>query len=70
VLYAGTRELSPLEYAQRALELSQEGATLLGGEDIASPEHIRELVSHVPGAERELKRASVTPAAPLGRAIG
>jgi S-methylmethionine-dependent homocysteine/selenocysteine methylase len=70
VLYAGSRELTPMEYAQRALELSQEGATLLGGEDVASPEHIRELVSHVPSADRELKRASVSPSAPLGRAIG
>lgn len=61
VLYAGSRELSPTEYAERAVELAQEGALLLGGEPGATPEHIRELVSAVPNADRELKRPSVHP---------
>lgn len=67
VLHAGDRDMSPTEYAERALELSQEGATLFGGEDIASPDHIRALVLHVPGAERELRRPSVSPSAHLPR---
>jgi S-methylmethionine-dependent homocysteine/selenocysteine methylase len=70
VIYGGTRELSPSEYAERALELVQEGATLLGGEDVASPEHVRALVAQVPGADRELKRPSVNPSASLPRAHG
>ncbi len=61
VLHTGSAVLSPNAYAERAVELSQEGATLLGGEAGASPEHIRALVSAVPGAERELRRASVQP---------
>jgi S-methylmethionine-dependent homocysteine/selenocysteine methylase len=69
VLYTGTRELTPSEYAERCLELAQEGATLLGGEEVASPEHIRALVAQVPGAERELKRSSVSPGGAHGRPL-
>jgi methionine synthase I (cobalamin-dependent) len=61
VLYAGSMQLSPNEYAERILELTEEGATLLGGEDIETPEHVRALVSLVPGAEREFRRPSVAP---------
>jgi S-methylmethionine-dependent homocysteine/selenocysteine methylase len=60
VFHAGGA-LSPTEYAERALELTEEGATLLGGEDIASPEHVRALISLVPGADREFRRPSVAP---------
>jgi methionine synthase I (cobalamin-dependent) len=67
VLYSGPRALSPNEYAERAFELSEEGATLFGGEDIATPDHVRALVQHVPGAERELKRPSIVP--PGGRRV-
>ncbi len=67
VLYAGARDLSPSEYADRALELAQEGALLLGGEACASPDHIRALVSTVPQADRELRRPSLHPAG-YGRA--
>jgi S-methylmethionine-dependent homocysteine/selenocysteine methylase len=61
IWYAGTLQLSPNEYAERMLELSEEGATLLGGEDIESPEHVRALIGLVPGAERELRRPSIAP---------
>jgi homocysteine S-methyltransferase len=56
----GTR-LSPTEYAERMLALAEEGASLLGGEDFATPEHVRALIGLVPGAERELRRPSVAP---------
>lgn len=58
--------LSPTEYAERMLELSEEGATLLGGEDFATPDHVRTLIALVPGAERELRRPSIAPAGGLG----
>jgi S-methylmethionine-dependent homocysteine/selenocysteine methylase len=61
VLCAGRSAPSPNEYAERILALSEEGATLLGGEDFASPNHVRALVSVVPGAERELRRPSFAP---------
>ncbi len=64
VLYTGARDLSPSEYADRARELAEEGAILLGGELCATPDHIRELVSVVPQADRELRRASLHPPAP------
>ncbi len=67
VLYAGSRDLSPSEYADRALELAQEGALLLGGEACASPDHIRALCSTVPNADRELQRPTLHPPS-LGRA--
>jgi S-methylmethionine-dependent homocysteine/selenocysteine methylase len=53
--------LSPAEYAERVLGLSEEGASLLGGEDFATPEHVRALIGLVPGAERELRRPSIAP---------
>lgn len=61
VYYAGVSQLSPTEYAERALELTEEGATLMGGEDIATPDHVRALIGIVPGAEREFRRPSVAP---------
>lgn len=61
VLHTGAVLMTPSAYAERAAELAQEGATLLGGESGASPEHIRALIAAVPGAERELRRASVQP---------
>jgi len=66
VLYGGVRDLSPSEYAERAQELAQEGAILLGGESCATPDHIRELVSTVPNADRELRKPSIHPP-PTGR---
>ena len=62
VLYAGGREMTPTEYAERALGLAEEGATLFGGDDICTPEHLRALVGLLPGAEREL-RTSLLPGA-------
>jgi homocysteine S-methyltransferase len=61
VLYAGGSLLSPTEYAERMLELSEEGATLLGGEDLETPDHVRALIGLVPGAEREFRRPSIAP---------
>lgn len=61
VLYGGTVRLSPSEYAERIVALHDEGATLLGGEDFASPDHVRALIGLVPGAEREFRRPSVAP---------
>jgi S-methylmethionine-dependent homocysteine/selenocysteine methylase len=61
VLCAAHTALSPAEYAERALGLAEEGATLLGGEDFATPDHVRALISLVPGAERELRRPSISP---------
>jgi homocysteine S-methyltransferase len=61
VFYAGLSTPSPTEYAERVLGLVEEGATLLGGEDFAGPHHVRALVTHVPGAEREMRRPSFTP---------
>jgi homocysteine S-methyltransferase len=61
VLCAAGSALSPTECAERALGLTEEGATLLGGEDFATSEHVRALISLVPGAERELRRPSIAP---------
>lgn len=58
--------LTPAEYAQRLLELSEEGASLLGGEDFVTPDHVRAVVGLVPGADRELRRPSVAPAGTRG----
>jgi hypothetical protein len=66
VYCAGRTRLSPTEYAERMLALSEEGASLLGGEDFATPEHVRTLISLVPGAERELRRPSVAPQGGVG----
>jgi len=62
---AGRTALSPNAYGERALALYEEGATLLGGESFAGPEHVRALVGLVPGAEREIRRQTM---APLGSA--
>jgi methionine synthase I (cobalamin-dependent) len=65
-VYCAARTLSPTEYAERMLELAEEGASLLGGEDFATPEHVRALIGLVPGAERELRRPSVAPQGGVG----
>jgi S-methylmethionine-dependent homocysteine/selenocysteine methylase len=52
---------SPLSYGARAFELSEEGATLFGGEDFATEQHVQALTGHVPGAERELYRFTLSP---------
>jgi 5-methyltetrahydrofolate--homocysteine methyltransferase len=62
VLSCGNGERPPTEYAERVLELAQEGAVLLCGESFASPEHVRAVASAVPHADRELRRASIHPA--------
>jgi methionine synthase I (cobalamin-dependent) len=69
VLRAASGDMTPTQYAERAAELSQEGATLLGGESYATPEHVRALVMAVPGAERELRRASAFPGSLPPRAL-
>jgi S-methylmethionine-dependent homocysteine/selenocysteine methylase len=58
--------LSPAEYAERVLSLSEEGATLLCGENFATPEHVRALIGLVPGAERELRKPSIAPQGGMG----
>lgn len=61
VFCSGRTALSPTEYGERVLALYEEGATLLGGESFAGPEHVRALVSLVPGAEREIRRQTMAP---------
>lgn len=61
VLCAGSTVLSPSEYGERVLALYEEGATLLGGESFAGPDHVRALVGLVPGAEREIRRQTMAP---------
>jgi homocysteine S-methyltransferase len=61
VWYSGSHPLSPSAYATRAAELVAEGATLLSGEDMVTPEHVAAVLDHVPAAQRELRRASVFP---------
>ena len=66
VFCAGRTALSPNEYAERVLALHEEGATLLGGESFAGPEHVRALVGLVPGAEREIRRQTMAPLGSTG----
>ncbi|MFT3922357.1 MAG: homocysteine S-methyltransferase family protein [Myxococcales bacterium] len=61
VWQGGPTPLSPTAYAERAVDLVGEGATLLSGEDAVTPEHVRTLLEQVPEAQRELRRASVYP---------
>jgi hypothetical protein len=61
VWHGGPGELPPAAFAERALDLVSEGATLLSGENYATPEHLRALLEHVPQAQRELRRSSVYP---------
>ncbi len=61
VWHGGPDELSPEAYAERAFELVSEGATLLSGEDMVTPEHLSALFERVPQAQRELRRASTFP---------
>ncbi len=69
VVRAFASDMSPSEYAERAAGLAQEGATLLGGEACATPEHVRAMIAAVPGADRELRRPSVAPGATSGRPL-
>lgn len=68
ILYAGDGRLSPSHYAERAAGLAEEGATLFGGDEVATPDHVRSLVVSVPGADREL-RASVYPSTPEAKSL-
>jgi homocysteine S-methyltransferase len=63
VWHGGPGVLSPAAYARRAAELVAEGATLLSGEDMVTPEHVLALLDEVPAAQRELRRPSAFPMA-------
>lgn len=69
VWFGGPGELTPERYAQRAKDLVAEGATLLSGEDMVTPEHLRALLEQVPAAQRELRRSSVFPGAGLSHGL-
>jgi hypothetical protein len=60
--------MSPSAYAQRAAELVAEGATLLSGEDMVTPEHVRAVLDHLPIARWEARR-SVFPTQGIARGL-
>jgi S-methylmethionine-dependent homocysteine/selenocysteine methylase len=62
VFSAGTPAPSALSYGARAFELSEEGASLFGGEEFVSEQHVQAAAGHVPGAERDLYRFTLSPA--------
>jgi methionine synthase I (cobalamin-dependent) len=69
VWHGGPGDLPPRPFAERAEELVSEGATLLSGEDQATPEHLAALLERIPQAQRELRRASLYPGAGVLRGL-
>jgi methionine synthase I (cobalamin-dependent) len=61
VLSASVPPASALSYGARAFELSEEGATIFGGEEFVTDQYVQAVTGHVPGAERELYRFSLSP---------
>lgn len=64
VLQALAADRNAEEYANQARSLVDDGALIVGGEDAAGPEHISALTHAIPGALREVMRASLRPSRP------